>query len=233
MANSQEALELDSEPKEGNSVESKEAAEEHIGMYPVDSPYYGLEAGSIGEALHKELYQEPEMMMPEIYVREKRRLPATKNERILRFFEDQVYAHREKNGDWIKLKLEAESRSLNKEERKQLLRQTDYAEKFAWEAAKRKFGETIPESLAKNIEAYIGPQKDFRIRGAIVNQGMPEDSGLFARNKEVRIKNRIKQERFIKHYFHEGPQEKVIAEIRQARKEELMGEKEEPMEEAA
>ena len=194
--------------------------------------FYGLEAGSLARILHDDLSQESEIVMPpENFQPEKR--PLNRNERVLRFFQDKVYAHREKDGAWIKLKLKAETEPLSKEERKKLLRLMDQAEEAAWQEARRKFGRTISSSLTEKIEAILGPEKDFRVRAAIVQQGVPEGSGLLERNREIRLKGARKQTRYIAHDFHQGAREKIIEEIRKAREEERRAAEEEPREEAA
>lgn len=217
-------------PPETEEEEERRGPDRYLS--PVSDRFYGLEAGSLARILHEDLSQESEMMMPPANFRPERR-PLNRNERVLRFFQDKVYAHREKNGEWVKLKLKAEEEPLNKEERKKLLRLMDQAEEAAWRETERKFGKTISPSLTEKIEGILGSEKDFRVRAAIVHQGVPEDSGLLERRREVKLKEAKKQVGYIAHDFHEGSQEKIIAEIRKAREEERLAAEEEPMEEAA
>ena len=193
---------IEKEPEEDNRPRS------------IDSWSFGVETSSIGHTLQE---YANDVAMPEINSQPEKRMEYQKKERVLRFFEDKVYAHREKNGDWIRLKIKAEKEGLNKADRKKLLKLTDFAEKAAWHETESKFGDTIPEALTKKIEAILGPEKDFSLRAAIRNEGLPEKSGLLERKRGVRLQEANKQLRYVKHVFNVGTQEGIKKDIKKNR----------------
>jgi hypothetical protein len=199
------------ESETGAEAPIKEGPEEENRPRSIDSWSFGVETSSIGHTMQEYANDE---VMPEINSQPEKRIEYQKNERVLRFFEDRVYSMREKNGDWIRLKLKAEKEGLNKADRKKLLSITDYAEKAAWHETELKFGDAIPEALTKKIKAILGPEKDFSLRAAIRNEGLPEKSGLLERKKGVRLQEANKQVRFIKHDFNVGTEEGIKKDIK-------------------
>jgi hypothetical protein len=220
------------ESETGIEAPIEKAPEEEKEARPMDSSLYGLEVGSVGRAFHDEFANEQAMMMPEINLPPEKKVEYQRKERVLRYFQDRVYGMREKNGDWIRLKIKAGKEGLNKADRKKLLTLTDYAEKAAWHETELKFGDAIPEALTKKVKAILGPEKDFSLRAAIVREGLPERSGLLKREKGVRVQEANKQVRFIKHELNVGTEEGIKKDIKKQQRAADQEETEETEEES-
>jgi hypothetical protein len=214
MANNQEAREpIENLPEE---------AEEHIGRYPVDSQFYGLEP-SLGKALvemgeETDQYAIPDINMPEA----KRREHANKG-RIFRFFKKETDLMLNRDGDVIRLRNKAEKEgagNLSQAETTLLVNRLKTIMNRAWRNTEAKFGEAIPADWGKKMENAMGAERDLGLVSAMKKEGgILETSGVLQRDKGLDLAPANKQIDYVKKGFAgRGPASKIKNDIRDQKK---------------
>ncbi|MFH1366989.1 MAG: hypothetical protein ABIH38_03290 [Patescibacteria group bacterium] len=222
MANGEETSKLEIGPAEDFPSASNEVAEEHIGRYPVDSQFYGLEP-SLGKALVEMGDETNQYAIPDINMPEAKRREYENKGRIFRFFKKETDLMLNRDGDVIRLRNKAEregAKNLSTSEATLLVNRLKTIMERAWRATEAKFGDAIPDNWEKKMENAMGPDRDLGLVSAMKKKGgILETSGVLQRDKGLDLASTTKQIDYVKKGFAgRGPASMIRKDIREQKK---------------
>lgn len=216
MASGSETPEL-KDSAEGLTSEAKEAAEEHIGMYPVDS--HGLVVGDVGYELQREAEAEA-MIMPVGNIEGGKKIEYASKTRIYNKFEEN-FKKRLRNDDWVRAKrMQVKDKgieSLEEPVRKLFLEKMGRMELEAWEDVKSEL--RVPKEIEERMAGILHGQ-NLRVKATFRQEGIDAESLLVKgeAGKKIKLLSPDKRERAYKNAFTLGTEEGIRRRVKKQTK---------------